>query len=263
MVCHNYDVGVKSSSDKLVKIAKRFGYHPINVGDQTEVNTIEEVVANDHAGWVGIPGLYDRVSPGWVYRPYLNCVTRSIEGEGGKTENVETCSVQDPTGTPLVIHNGPRGPNVGTILNGTPVVIVAQVGSYVQIAIDKDACSIAQDVNGAIYCQQQHSAKPASAGDGIGWVKSADIQCEENNECTPKDNYTDAHKKGDLCATFGIPVYIRPDGMPIAELWNEVQVICGEQRDGYTFVSFPPNVHANDDPSPLMPYDAKNLRVCG
>ena len=41
LVCHNYDIG-EGSSD-IDAIAKRFGYHPIDTPDDTEVDSIEEV----------------------------------------------------------------------------------------------------------------------------------------------------------------------------------------------------------------------------
>jgi hypothetical protein len=87
------------------------------------------------------------ISPGWVYEPYLACKGND-------------CVVADPSGTPLNIHSYNRNaPIVGTILNGTPVIIVNKVGSYVQIAVNSYECKISQDVNGSIYCSVAGKSK--------------------------------------------------------------------------------------------------------
>ena len=39
-VCHNYDIG---ENYEIGKIAKRFGYHPINAPDDSEVDSIKEI----------------------------------------------------------------------------------------------------------------------------------------------------------------------------------------------------------------------------
>jgi hypothetical protein len=108
-----------------------------------------------------------------------------------------------------------------------------------------------------------HALEKVQPGDSIGWVKSSDIECEEDNTCGLKDNYTDAGKNGGICAVFGIPVYNRPNGTPIAELVSEMAVegvVRGEQHHGYTFVTTLPDYHAADV---TLPYDPKNLNQCG
>jgi hypothetical protein len=107
-----------------------------------------------------------------------------------------------------------------------------------------------------------HAIEKVHPGDGIGWVKSPDIECGENNTCTPKDNYTNTSKHGAYCATFAIPVYNRPDGTPIGELIADEFIeglVRGEQHHGYTFVSALPDNHDH----PLMPYNPEGLHQCG
>jgi hypothetical protein len=80
---------------------------------------------------------------GWVYSPYIQCT----KGHNGH------CEVQDPTGTPLYMRaSGPNGEKIGTVLNGTPVNLGRQIGTYVEIFVDTSKCDIAHDINGAIYC---------------------------------------------------------------------------------------------------------------
>jgi hypothetical protein len=94
-------------------------------------------------------------------------------------------------------------------------------------------------------------------GDSIGWVKSTDIDCHEDDTCDLKNNYTQAG-----CAVFGIPVYNRPNGTPIAELVSEKAVegvVRGEQHQGFTFVSVLPG----REDRPTMAYNPKSLSQCG
>lgn len=80
---------------------------------------------------------------GWVYAPYIQC------SHGANAH----CEVQDPTGTPLYMReSGPNSAKIGTVLNGTPVNLGRQVGTYVEIFVVTSKCDIAHDVNGAIYC---------------------------------------------------------------------------------------------------------------
>jgi hypothetical protein len=80
---------------------------------------------------------------GWVYAPYIQC------SHGANAH----CEVQDPTGTPLYMRaSGANSEKIGTVLNGTPVNLGRQVGTYVEIFVDTTKCDIAHDVNGAIYC---------------------------------------------------------------------------------------------------------------
>ena len=113
----------------------------------------------------------------------------------------------------------------------------------------------------------------AERGEPIGWVKSADIDCGgfaegtglENNKdaCAAKDNYTDAHKRGALCATFGLPVYDRPNGKIIGLLWNgDLPIIRDHQSKGYSFMHFS-SPTTKESPHGLMPYSLKSLRQCG
>jgi hypothetical protein len=80
---------------------------------------------------------------GGVYEPYIQC------SHGHNAH----CEVQDPTGTPLYMRkSGPNSEKIGTVLNGTPVNLGRQIGSYVEVFVDTTKCDIAHDVNGAIYC---------------------------------------------------------------------------------------------------------------
>jgi len=200
---------------------------------------------------------------GWVYRPYLAC-----DRQGGK------CSVADPTGTPLNIRSLPTSKNgvtVAKIANGVPVIVLDQTGDWVFIGefdYPPYNCKlVAARGDGLLRCGEDmgEAAPPtkkaaAKTGDSIGWVKSSDIECQENNECMLNDNYTDVHKKGLNCATFGIPVYNRPNGNPIGEVGTgTLPIVRGEQNQGYTFVYFPKdmeNVH-------LLPYSPNDLKQCG
>jgi hypothetical protein len=201
---------------------------------------------------VGVVGSAHANPIGWVYRPYLQC-----DRQGGK------CAVADPTGTPLNIRSLPsskEGQTVATIANGVTVIVLDQNGNWVFIGEFDYNCKLTSQYDGPMHCGEvaQPTKAAMKTGDSIGWVKSSDIECEENDECTLKDNYTDAHKKGVLCATFGIPVYNRPNGNPIGELGADTSIIRGEQYQGYTFVYWKDigNWH-------LMPYDPKDLKQCG
>jgi hypothetical protein len=213
--------------------------------------------------WSHVPGYSQAwLSPGWVYRPYLNC-----DEEYG-------CTVQDPTGTPLIIRShGRNSPNIGTILNGTRVWIVNQMGSYVQIAINTTECHIAQDVNGSIYCgKEDEEADDHIACDAcsvkhpavlIGWMKSSDVGCSEvegKSHCNALDHYTDAYQRGGTCATYGTPFYDRPNGKPIGLVWGEKEIFLGaKSKDGkYTRVWGSPA-----DNGGIFPYSLKALRECG
>jgi hypothetical protein len=77
--------------------------------------------------------------------------------------------------------------------------------------------------------------------------------------------YTDAHKRGAMCAVWGLPVYDRPNGKPIGELVGETvageRFVRGEQRQGYTHLFFDAESHHHD--GFLLPYNAKTLHICG
>lgn len=113
-----------------------------------------------------------------------------------------------------------------------------------------------------VFEVHRHAAatEPVQPGVGIGWVKSSDLDCDLNNTCSLKNNYA---VKG--CVTYGVPVYSRPDGMPVGELVSEVVagyggVVQGEKLHGYTYVSYPAD--SKDVPS-LLPFDIKGLHSCG
>ncbi len=58
-------------------------------------------------------------------------------------------------------------------------------------------------------------------------MKSSDVGCNQvNNElvCTALDHYTDAYQHGEVCATYGVPFYDRPNGKPIGLLWGEALI---------------------------------------
>ena len=93
----------------------------------------------------------------------------------------------------------------------------------------------------------------------MGSQRAVDFNCSGEDGCSLKDNYTDVHKRGDMCATFGIPVYNRPDGKPIGVLATDIPFVQTERYQGYTFVFF--TSEASD--VHLMPYNAKDLRECG
>jgi hypothetical protein len=103
-------------------------------------------------------------------------------------------------------------------------------------------------------------------GDVIGWVKSADVDCDSTGDCILVDNYTDAHKHGAGCAVWGLPVYSRPNGKPIGVLVEEAvageHFVRGEQHQGYTLLFFDKE-STNHSGFSLSPYDAKSLHICG
>jgi hypothetical protein len=69
-----------------------------------------------------------------------------------------------------------------------------------------------------------------------GWVKSADVGCNDVDVCFVIDNYTDARKKGQ-CALFAIPIYDRPNGKIVGSLISEsFDIKRDAQRDGFTHV---------------------------
>ena len=125
------------------------------------------------------------------------------------------------------------------------------------------------------------NAAMAPLGDNpIGWVKSDDIKCgilekKIANECIAMDHHTDAHQKGVSCATYGIPVYDRPNGKPIGLLWNDdMPIIRGDQYQGYSFVYFNSSGRATMDENgqiklgetsmhTIMPYSLEALKSCG
>ena len=43
--------------------------------------------------------------------------------------------------------SGPNSEKIGTVLNGTPVNLGRQVGTYVEIFVDTSKCDVAHDVN--------------------------------------------------------------------------------------------------------------------
>ena len=100
----------------------------------------------------------------------------------------------------------------------------------------------------------------------IGWMKSSDVGCtvfEGKEHCNALDHYTDAYQRGDLCATYGVPFFDRPNGNPAGLLWGEAQIELGEKsEDGkFTHVYVPPGQHKKD--MGIMPYSLKALRECG
>jgi hypothetical protein len=111
-------------------------------------------------------------------------------------------------------------------------------------------------------CDQADAAnniETIQPGVGIGWVKSTDIRCDQNNTCFLKNNYAE-----NGCANYGIPVYSRPSGNPIGELASEVVaglegVVPGENKQGYTFVSYRAD---NKDPPSLLPFNMQDLHAC-
>jgi hypothetical protein len=54
-----------------------------------------------------------------------------------------------------------------------------------------------------------------------GWVKSADVGCNDVDDCFLIDNYTDDHRKGVQCVLFVIPVYDHPNGKIVGSLIND------------------------------------------
>jgi hypothetical protein len=75
----------------------------------------------------------------------------------------------------------------------------------------------------------------ASAQTHDGWVKSSDLECDVH-DCYIVDNYTDAHKRGDVCATFAIPVYDRPNGKIVRALIVDVPVKPDKFRGEFAHV---------------------------
>jgi hypothetical protein len=69
-----------------------------------------------------------------------------------------------------------------------------------------------------------------------GWVKSADVARNILDECDLVDNYTDAHKKGEQCAMFAIPVFDRPHGKIVGSLVVDTLVKTDSKRRGFTHV---------------------------
>jgi hypothetical protein len=69
-------------------------------------------------------------------------------------------------------------------------------------------------------------------------MKTPDVACQYTDDhkdylCGAVDHYTDAYQRGELCATYGVPFYDRPNGRPIGLLWGEAQIHAGEKsKDG-------------------------------
>jgi hypothetical protein len=69
------------------------------------------------------------------------------------------------------------------------------------------------------------------------WVKSADVACNVLDECYLVDNYTNAHKRGEQCVLFAIPIYNRPHGKIVGSLSGDVPLVRRDsQRRGFTHV---------------------------
>jgi Bacterial SH3 domain len=183
--------------------------------------------------------------------------------------------IMDPTGTPLNVRASPNGHIVGTLRNGVQVSVLDRAvdrkkQAWVYVGYSEDQSPIGWVYREFIACKSDgtasqglvgsaHAVEKVHPGDSIGWVKSSDIECEENNTCTLKDNYTTTSKNGGLCAVWSIPIYNRANGTPIAELVSvTIFVVRGEQHNGYTFVSTLPDEHGE-----IMPYNPKNLNQCG
>jgi hypothetical protein len=106
----------------------------------------------------------------------------------------------------------------------------------------------------------------SSSGESIGWMKTSDVGCskiEEQTICNPLDHYTDAYQRGEMCATYGVPFYDRPNGSAIGLVWGEMQIVLGEKsKDGkWTHVWTQPGQHIRD--GGVWPYSEKALRGCG
>jgi hypothetical protein len=161
------------------------------------------------------------------------------------------CEIMDPTGTPLNVRATPNGHIVGTLQNVVQVSVLGRAvdrkkQTWVYVGHSEDQSPIGWIYREFIACKSDgtasqglvgsaHAVEKVHPGDSIGWVKSSDIDCHEDDTCDLKNNYTQAG-----CAVFGIPVYNRPDGTPIAELVSEKAVegvVRGEQHQGFTFVS--------------------------
>jgi hypothetical protein len=192
---------------------------------------------------------------------------------------VSVCRVADPTGTPLNVRTVPGGGKiVDTVRNGARVEILDTKNKWAYIGLLPEEDDIADRdkqivPTGWVYreylsCRDQAAkATTESRGERIGWIKSSDIECGggnlKANECSGLDHYTDVHQKGGDCATYGIPVYDRPNGRPVGLLWNDdLPIIRGEQHEGFSFMYFsspntPDFIHG------LMPYSIKALRGCG
>ena len=189
-----------------------------------------------------------------------------------------SCEIMDPTGTPLNVRASPNGHIVGTLRNGVQIIVLDRASdqkgqAWVYVGRSNDQSPIGWVYRQFIACATNDLSGPETTvsppyaadkvhpGDSIGWVKSSDIECKDDDTCELIDNYTDAGKSGALCAVFGIPVYNRPNGTPIAELGNVINtVVRGEQHNGYTFVSALPDDH---NAHPIMPYNPKDLHQCG
>ena len=108
------------------------------------------------------------------------------------------------------------------------------------------------------------AAAYADSKNPIGWMKTSDIGCgvvEGTEVCNPIDHYTDAYQRGEVCATYGVPFYDRPNGKLIGLLWGEAQIILGEKsKDGkYTRIWSKSNLKDIG----IMPYSIKALHECG
>jgi hypothetical protein len=112
----------------------------------------------------------------------------------------------------------------------------------------------------------KQDTKQSSDGESIGWMKSYDVSCstiEGKTICNPLDHYTDAYRRGETCATYGVPFYDRPNGNPIGLVWGEMQIVPGEKsKDGkWTHIWTQPGQHMKD--GGVLPYSAKTLHQCG
>jgi hypothetical protein len=113
------------------------------------------------------------------------------------------------------------------------------------------------------YCAPSGKRRDAEP---IGWMKTSDIGCSEiegKTHCNALDHYTDAYQRGEMCATYGVPFYDRPNGKPMGLIWGEAQIVLGEKsKDGkYTRVWSPPGT--KKEALGIMPYSVKSLRGCG
>ena len=70
-----------------------------------------------------------------------------------------------------------------------------------------------------------------------GWVKSADVGCNDVGDCFVIDNYTDDRGRGMRCVLFGIPVYNHPHGKIVGSLVNDAGLVKKIwQREGFTYI---------------------------
>jgi hypothetical protein len=142
-----------------------------------------------------------------------------------------------------------------------PVAIVQAFGPEHRNA----QCLDKNDPTHSVFCPQP--------GKPIGWVKIADLNCDQLGNCSIKDNYSDCADGHCTCVHYGVPVYNHPHGKLIGALYDIEEelrdyrpgdpiFVRGETRDGYIHVFLDIDIHLPGNV--LIPIkNEKDLRICG